>query len=1147
MSPKTQQKSSLKKGTVKKVLKKTLKKRIILIDDDDDSKSKSKSKTSTKQLTLVPVKHKRSRCPNGTRKNKKTGNCEPMKIKQKQINKIDFQKVVTKQVKSKSPMLTKMEIQQDTKAKIKSYNADFIKLMDQLYKIMMSQGAPFRARAYKKAQETIMTIQEPITNVDMLKGKPGIGETIISKLNEFVETGTLKLIEREKNNPVNIFTEVYGIGPKKAKELVVKDGIKTISELRTREDLLNDKQKIGLKYYEAILERIPRPEIAEFEKTFEGIFKSLGSYEDGASTFEIVGSYRRGAKDSGDIDVIISNKKDNKAIFKDFIDALIKKNVIIEVLSRGPTKSLVIGRLNEESTARRIDFLYATPTEYPFAVLYFTGSALFNTVMRQRALDMGYSMNEHGMYRMVGKKKGALIDTTFESEQDIFDFLQMEYKEPQERIDGNSVVIITEPQEKPKPKPTQVKKLKKKTKLTVVNDDEVLESTQLKTKPKSKSSIKTTKKHINEFGSIGVSYLKELKKTQLEKMIRESNKAYYNSEPLLSDNQYDILKEYIERVYPKSKALKEIGAPLEIEKEKVKLPYFMGSMDKIKPDTGALEKWMNKYKGTYTLSAKLDGISGLYVCENGTQKLYTRGDGTYGQDITYLIPYLKLPSCASDQSVVIRGELIMSKEVFEEKYKDTASNARNLVAGIINSKKSASKEKFNDVDFVAYELIKPVLGAHDQFTMMSEGSKEETKLTPLDVVIHKYISDAELSNDMLSELLVSWRDSYKYEIDGVIVAHDGIHPRKEGNPDHAFAFKMMLTDQIAEAKVLDVIWSPSKHGYLKPRIQIEPVIIGGAKIEYATAFNGAFVEENKIGVGALIRLVRSGDVIPHILSVVQPAPKAKMPDVEYKWTDTHVDIMLVDTSSDDIVKEKNITAFFTGLGVAGLSSGNVKRIMKAGFDSIEKILSMTISDFLTVEGFKIKMATKVHDSIHTMIDTLTIVKILAVANIFGRGMGERRLKVIFKAYPDILINTSMSDAEKIASVASLEGFALKTSRAFVENINNAVHFLNRTNLMDKYKDFINKENIKIHGAKDDIKTTKTHELYGKKVLLTGFRSKELEKAIEEVGGEIASAVSKKVAFVIVRDLDESTGKADKARKLEIPLILEDDFKKQFDL
>ena len=137
----------------------------------------------------------------------------------------------------------------------KKYNEEFIDILDKLSNIMLKQGEPFRARAYQKAQETIMSYPEDITNPSQLKGLPGIGETIMDKLNEYVKTGTLAVLEREKTNPINILTDVYGIGPKKAKELVDK-GIKTIEELRDRQDELfielNDIQKVGLKYYEQI-------------------------------------------------------------------------------------------------------------------------------------------------------------------------------------------------------------------------------------------------------------------------------------------------------------------------------------------------------------------------------------------------------------------------------------------------------------------------------------------------------------------------------------------------------------------------------------------------------------------------------------------------------------------------------------------------------------------------------------------------------------------------------------------------------------------------------------------------------------------------------------------------------------------------------
>jgi len=142
-----------------------------------------------------------------------------------------------------------------------------------------------------------------------------------------------------------------------------------------------------------------------------------------------------------------------------------------------------------------------------------------------------------------------------------------------------------------------------------------------------------------------------------------------------------------------------------------------------------------------------------------------------------------------------------------------------------------------------------------------------------------------------------------------------------------FAFKMVISDQVAEVKVVDIIWTPSKDGYLVPRVQIEPIVLGGVKIEYATGFNAKFIEENNIGVGAVISIVRSGDVIPHILGTVVPSSKPLMPTQEYEWDSTHTNILLVD-KDDPIVKEKNILGFFKNIEVDGLGPGNIKKIIR---------------------------------------------------------------------------------------------------------------------------------------------------------------------------------------------------------------------------
>jgi NAD-dependent DNA ligase len=993
-------------------------------------------------------------------------------------------------------------------------NEKFIELMEKLADIMLKQGEAFRARAYQKAQETIMAYPDDITSPSALKGKPGIGPTIMEKLNEYVQTGTLKILEREKNNPVNILAEVYGIGPKKAKELV-DGGITTIAQLRENQQLLNDVQRVGLKYYEDILKRIPRSEIEEYKLKFE---KAMPQVAD--AKMEIVGSYRRGASASGDIDVIITSS--SPQVFINFVDNLLKEKIILNVLSRGPTKCLVVAKIPSSDAARRVDFLYTNPEEFPFAILYFTGSKIFNTVMRHVALEKGYTMNEHGLYVMEAKKKGDKVKHTFTSEADIFDFLGLVYKSPTERTDGRAIVfkplkaplIIEEDEEFVLPaKKKATKTFKKKVKLEEKPKKTlIIESDSEDEFDEVDQSIVAL---ANDFKKNGITVLEQLNENQLSSILHEANKAYYNEQPFMTDNEYDIVKEFIEKKYPSNTVIHEIGAS--VQRNKVALPYPMGSMDKIKPDTGALASWISKYRGPYVLSCKLDGVSGLYTTEGSIPKLYTRGDGKVGQDISHLIPHLRLPKT---KGIVIRGEFIIPKAVFDSKYKTKFANPRNMVAGIVNHK--TINEAVNDLHFVAYEVMKPI----------EKPSKQMEILSTLDVEVVLWKSESTLTNELLSQTLVEWRENYAYEIDGVIVANDAKYERKAGNPDHAFAFKMVLSDQIAEAKVVDVIWTPSKDGYLKPRVQIEPINLGGVRIEYATGFNGAFINDNKVGVGAVIELIRSGDVIPHIRKVTVPAEKAKMPSVPFKWNDSHVDVLLEDLGSDETVKEKNITGFFRGIGVEGLSSGNVSRIIQTGFDSVPKILKMSVDNFLEVDGFKEKTATKLYNGIREKIDAASLVKIMSASNMFGRGFSEIRLELIIESYPNVLLSKE-SNAQKVSKISAIKGMAEKTAEAFVERIPDFIQFIKESGLVKKLAP-VEKKHV-----------DESHPLFGKSIVMTGFRDAEIQDAIKNVGAKLGASVSSKTFIVLVKDKQEDTGKAEEARKLGVPLMTPEEFKKKY--
>jgi DNA ligase (NAD+) len=1010
-------------------------------------------------------------------------------------------------------------------------NERYIELMETLGYVMRVRKDAMRARAYANAKDTIAGFAGDITSPEQLKDKKGIGTTIYQKLVDYTATGTLRVLEESKDiiakkRAIDVFANIYGVGEKSAEELVDK-GITTMEQLEARKaEVLNDKQLIGLKYYNDILQRIPRTEIKEYEK----IFKSAFPKNVECSRFEIVGSYRRGMKSSGDIDVIITSSHSN--VFKGFIDELLSRKIIVEVLSRGNSKCLVVAKLPGAQYARRVDFLYTTPEEYPFSVLYFTGSKEFNTVMREHALSMKYTLNEHGLSVMENRKKGDRVEHVFVDEQAIFDFLNLEYKKPTERVDGSAVKVkgavksktpvVPEPLKAKSPSlapTTAVESVKAKSPspAPIVAERPTPSPAAAETK-KNKVVIKrrVTKKNQNYvelFKKDGIQVLDALTEVQLNKMIEDANHAFHTlGVPIMSDSEYDILYEYVTNKFKKPEG---VGAA--VEKNKVALPYEMASMDKIKPDTGALVSWKAKYKGPYVLSCKLDGVSGMYSTEGKVPKLYTRGDGKVGQDISHLIPKLRLPK---EKGVVIRGEFVIPKEVFTTKYADKFANPRNLVAGIVNRK--TIDEKIKDIRFVAYEVIKP-----ESLTP----SAQMAKLASLDVDVVQNETLSDITNESLSEVLQDWRKNYLFEIDGVIVADDNIHSRAIGNPDHSFAFKMVLSDQVAEAHVVDVLWSASKDGYLKPRVQIMPVKLGGVTIQFATGFNGSFIEENKIGIGAIIQIVRSGDVIPKIQSVTTPAEKGKMPDVDYIWNDTHVDVMLADATGDATVLEKNITGFFKGIEVDGLGPKNVEKMIKAGHDSVPKILRMTKEDFLKVEGFQEKTAQKLLEGIRAAVDKMSLATLMAVSNKLGRGFSTKRAEMILAEYPNVL-----SEGERnVAKLVAIKGIEKKSAQSFVDHIPEFLVFVKECGLEHKL-------NVKDASPENKIIIDTSNALYGKTVVFTGFRDKELEERLKGVGATLGSSVSGKTFVVVAK---ESSGKTEEAKKRNIPVLTPDEFVSQY--
>jgi NAD-dependent DNA ligase len=341
---------------------------------------------------------------------------------------------------------------------------------------------------------------------------------------------------------------------------------------------------------------------------------------------------------------------------------------------------------------------------------------------------------------------------------------------------------------------------------------------------------------------------------------------------------------------------------------------------------------------------------------------------------------------------------------------------------------------------------------------------------------------------------------------------------------------MALDDQTATTEVKDVIWMASQDGYLKPRIRVTPVSIGGVTIEYATGFNAKFIEDNVVGEGAMVQLIRSGDVIPYIQAVTKPAPNgAKMPDIEYVWNPTHVDILVADLENNETVKEKGVIGFFTDLGVEGVSSGNVKRIMAAGYDTIPKILHMSIEDFRKVDGFKEKMAEKVYASIKSNMEKATLIELMAASNKFGRGIGKRVIKPLIDAHPDFLVsNTSREVKIEQLNQAGIH----KNAPAFYEAIEPFKVFLTECGLDYKL--------VQQTQHEPETKIIK-HPLNGKSVVMTKVRDKTIINFLPTVGATLEDGIKANTAVLIVKDKNDITNKTKDAEKKQIPIMTVDEF------
>lgn len=594
----------------------------------------------------------------------------------------------------------------------------------------------------------------------------------------------------------------------------------------------------------------------------------------------------------------------------------------------------------------------------------------------------------------------------------------------------------------------------------------------------------------------------------------------------ISDNQYDQMIEMVQL----NTSNTDVGATP--HNKKCTLPLFMGSLDKIKNDTDYLN-WKKKISNSeIIITEKLDGISSL-LCLNIVNdkkeiKLYTRGNGKIGCDISHLVKYMNLKeqinnifeNYKNNLPIYIRGELVISKFV------NGSLNLRNIVSGLVHTKEITDDIilKLKEVDLVSYRLY----NCNYKFLSQLE------KLDELGFNIPQYKVLKNPSFENLEMVLEQFIDESRYQIDGIVVSHNDVYNKDpvDKNPEHSIAVKNI--GESKQTEVIEIEWNVSKHGVYKPRVKIQPVNINGANIEWVTGFNGKYIYDNQIGKGTLIEIERSGDVIPNIKKVIK-STKAEMPKSDWEWNKTRVDICIKEDHNDEMEIKKLFT-FFQELECPHLGPKTIKTLYEHGFETLLDILDLNKEKLLNTGKFKDKSSENVLSGIKVAKDFLMNINesnlhiLMYASGSFGFGFGSKKIKLILEKFPNLIKEYNDNDRDEwISNVKSVKGIS-EQAEPFVDNINIYKIFIKTIKNYIRYTNFTKEK---------ESQKTKTLSSKSEVVVLSGFRDKILKQTLEENGHIVNDNVTKETTIVIYNDNDISS-KCQKAKKMGIKLIQKED-------
>ncbi len=633
---------------------------------------------------------------------------------------------------------------------------------------------------------------------------------------------------------------------------------------------------------------------------------------------------------------------------------------------------------------------------------------------------------------------------------------------------------------------------------------------------------------------------------KLDEMIQRFSDLYYNTEnPEIDDATFDAVVDIYKQRF---KTEIEIGAAPSKNMTKVNLPHFMSSLSKItkleevdKFNKKMIGKDANETKG-FTITDKLDGCSAMYLCKSTVSdcKLYSRGNGKIGTDISHLLFYLKLPLAQENESYYVRGELVLSKQAYNDCDKNL-SHSRNLVSGCINAK-NPDQNVASKMDFLAYRLLDKSLSSEEQ-------------LRKLEILKYKVVWSEQvklLKFDQLQKIVQERRLNSEYQIDGLVLSYNVALEYPNKNPDHMIAFKMV--SEVVETKIIQVCWTASKYNVLIPVIFVEPKTVSGCLVSKFTGHNARYIYKNNLGPDSIVKIARKNEVIPGIVEIVKSTKPSMPANGLYKWiksdskefTKNDVDIVDLTNSTESQNQQKivKLYSFFSKLGVKHMGESTIEKLFKHKLDTVKKFITYNEDQFIT-EGVGKVLAAKLHQSIHEHIENCDLPTLMSASGIFHEGIGVNKLQLLVSSFPNILDEQFVLTKDKILNIKGLGKSAVSSISENLPIFKSWLKEHSEITLAESRLRFRPILDGNVNAEVDNNQSmNKNQFVYNKTLVFTGFRDKDLENRINSLGGKLTGSVSKNTDYLIVVPGNPISTKENKANDLGIPVMSKDELIKQ---